>query len=68
MDLTHARWRKPSRSSAQGQCVEVATNLQGFSAVRDSKDRDGKTLVLTTARFADFIGSIKAGRFGSEAP
>ncbi len=38
MDLTGATWRKSSYSSANGgNCVEVARNLPGAVAVRDSK-------------------------------
>lgn len=37
-ELVHARWRKSTRSGTQGgQCVEVAHNLPGIVAVRDSK-------------------------------
>ncbi|MCX2734287.1 DUF397 domain-containing protein [Saccharopolyspora sp. NFXS83] len=63
MDLTGARWRKSSHSSAQGQCVEVATNFPEFSAIRDSKDPQGHVLVLAEARFADFIHSLRSGGF-----
>ena len=39
MDLTRALWRKSSYSSGNGgNCVEIAVNLPGVVAVRDSKD------------------------------
>ena len=31
-ELTHARWRKSTRSNGTGQCVEVARNLPGIVA------------------------------------
>jgi hypothetical protein len=41
-DLSHVIWRKSTYSSSTGQnCVEVATNLPGVLAIRDSKDPDG---------------------------
>lgn len=64
MDLTGARWRKSSHSSAQGQCVEVA-NFPQCSAIRDSKDPQGAVLVLAEARFADFIRLISGSGFDS---
>ncbi|MGI8306490.1 DUF397 domain-containing protein [Saccharopolyspora hattusasensis] len=63
MDLTHAHWRKSSRSTAQGQCVEVATNLLGVAAIRDSKNPAGEPLVMEPGKLAAFVGSVKAGRF-----
>lgn len=37
MDLSSAKWRKASYSGSNGgNCVEVATNLPGIVAVRDS--------------------------------
>lgn len=48
MDLSAAVWRKSSRSGdSGGQCVEVAANLPGVVAVRDSKDPSGPKLLFT---------------------
>jgi hypothetical protein len=33
------RWRKSSYSGNGGNCVEVASNLTGIVAVRDSKNQ-----------------------------
>ncbi len=58
-DLTGAQWRKSTRSGTQGgQCVEVASNLPGIVAVRDSKDPDGSALVVVPAAWAAFTESV----------
>jgi hypothetical protein len=63
-DLTSAEWRKSSYSGANGgNCVEVARNLPGAVAVRDSKNPDGPALVLTPDAFAAFTDAIRAGDF-----
>jgi hypothetical protein len=59
IDLTAASWRKSSRSSSQGNCVELATNLPGIVPVRDSKDREGGTLVVSPAAWVVFIQDFK---------
>jgi hypothetical protein len=61
MDLTDARWFKSSRSGGNGgDCVEVATNLPGIVAVRDSKNPNGPALVFAPEIWADFITQVKA--------
>jgi hypothetical protein len=75
-DLTRAAWRKSSYSGANGSCVEVApvsgaaldnTVIDGTGAspaavaVRDSKDRSGPALVVTTRQWRAFAAGIKNG-------
>ena len=43
IDLSRAEWRKSSYSGQSGNCVEVARNLPGLVAVRDSKARTGRS-------------------------
>jgi hypothetical protein len=60
VDLTSAVWRTSSYSSANGgQCVEVAANLPGAVAVRDSKDPAGQVLALTPQQWAAFTAQVK---------
>jgi uncharacterized protein DUF397 len=63
-DLTHAQWRKSTYSSSSGQnCVEVATNMPGIVAVRDSKDSDGPRLIFTPAEWTAFTAGVRGGEF-----
>ena len=62
-DLDGATWRKSTRSGQTGNCVEVATNLPDVVAVRDTKNRDGGTLLFTQDEWAAFICGIKDGEF-----
>lgn len=63
-DLSAAIWRKAARStSGNGGCVEVAGNLPGVVAIRDSKrPADGAHVVERTA-FDAFLADVKAGRY-----
>ncbi len=58
-DLTRATWRKSTRSGNTGNCVEVADNLPGAVAVRDSKDRQGPVLTFTPATWKAFVEFAK---------
>ena len=63
MDLSNAVWRKSKRSGSSGNCVEVADNLPGVVAVRDSKNPTGAALIFTPAEWEAFIGGAKDGEF-----
>ncbi|HEV7652448.1 MAG TPA: DUF397 domain-containing protein [Actinophytocola sp.] len=56
VDLSLAVWRKSSRSSAQGQCVEIA-RVGGHAAARDSKS-PGPALVFEAGAFRAFVRVI----------
>jgi hypothetical protein len=58
MDLSRAVWRKAS-ASGNGNCVEVAVNLPGVVAVRDSKDPAGPALTLTPEAWRAFTARLR---------
>ena len=63
-DVTHAVWRKSSYSSGNGgACVEVARNLPGVVAVRDSKNPEGPALVFTPQEWRAFLDGVRADEF-----
>ena len=55
-----AIWRTSSYSGTQGNCVEVATNLPGIVAVRDSKSPAGGTLVFSAQEWRAFVADVGA--------
>ena len=58
------RWRKSSYSgNGGGNCVEVASNVRGLVAVRDSKDPDGPKLAFTKEAWFEFVQGISRGEF-----
>lgn len=61
--LDRAAWRKSSHSAQVQNCVEVAGNLPGVVAVRDSKDPDGTSLVFVPAAWRGLARRIKGGEF-----
>ncbi|RBQ16961.1 DUF397 domain-containing protein [Spongiactinospora rosea] len=64
MDLTLAEWHKSSRSQGtSANCVEVARNLPGVIAVRDSKDPDGPKLAFSPSAWSRFITGLKNGDY-----
>ncbi|MET7538570.1 DUF397 domain-containing protein [Streptomyces sp. NPDC055059] len=52
---------KSTYSNTGGECVEVARNILGTVAVRDSKDEDPDSpiLRLTPTAWADFTASLR---------
>jgi hypothetical protein len=57
--------RKSSYSGNNGgNCVEVARNLPGAVALRDSKDPHGPVLVVTPEDWQAFTATVKAGALG----
>jgi Domain of unknown function (DUF397) len=61
IDLSRAEWRKSSYSSQSGNCVEVATNMPGRVAVRDSKHPEGPRLLIPAAEWRAFARGLRAG-------
>ena len=57
-----AIWRKSSYSGSNGGgCIDVADNLAGIVAVRDSKDAHGPSLTFSPTEWQTFITSVKTG-------
>jgi uncharacterized protein DUF397 len=59
--ITGVTWRKSTRSSPSGNCVELAQLADGTVAVRDSKDPFGPALTWGPAAMAAFVAAVKGG-------
>ncbi|MEU7176988.1 MULTISPECIES: DUF397 domain-containing protein [Streptomyces] len=53
---------KSSYSSSGGECVEVAANIPGVIAVRDSKDPDGPILRFAPEQWSAFQRMLPLSR------
>jgi len=62
-DLSRAVWRKARSSGHNGGCVEIAANLPGVVAVRDSKRPADGAHVVSLSAFGAFLADAKAGRY-----
>jgi Domain of unknown function (DUF397) len=63
IDLSQAIWRKAALSAHNGGCVEVAANLTGVTAVRDSQRPDGGAHVISRSAFGAFLVDVQGGRY-----
>jgi hypothetical protein len=63
-NIGNTTWRKSSYSGSNGgACIEVADNVPGVVAVRDSKDPGGPVLAFRADDWRAFTVAIKAGEF-----
>ena len=59
IDLSRAEWRKSSYSSQDGNCVEVARNLPGLVAIRDSQAPDEAKLAVSQETWRVFLKGLR---------
>lgn len=57
------RFRKSSYSNPERECLEVAANIPGTVAIRDSKNPAGPILQLGPDTWTAFRSAVAAGRF-----
>ena len=61
--MTGYEFRKSSYSTVNGDCVEVAVNVPGTIAVRDSKHPEGPVLRFTPTAWRAFHEALAVGDF-----
>ncbi|WP_418154918.1 DUF397 domain-containing protein [Actinoalloteichus caeruleus] len=59
--MNNFQWCKSSYCEGGNNCVEVG-QAPGVVAVRDTKNRDGGTLVVDRGTFATFLAAVKSDR------
>lgn len=63
-DLSNAVWRKSSYSNGpEGACVEVTRTRDLGIGVRDTKDRNGGTLLFEAGAWNSFLTALRDDRF-----
>ena len=62
VDASRLRWRKSSRSSTWGSCVEVAFADQAV-LTRDSKHPAGAVLEFSAGNWSTFLRALRTNRF-----
>jgi hypothetical protein len=65
VELRDVQWCKSRRSSAQGNCVEVARLPGGGVAMRNSRHPEGPALIFTSSEFEAFMLSARDGDFNN---
>jgi Domain of unknown function (DUF397) len=61
MPVTEGAWRKSTHSVGNG-CVEVAS-FGDHIGVRDSKDRNGPSLLFAPEEWQAFVNEARRGKF-----
>ncbi|GAA2478619.1 DUF397 domain-containing protein [Streptomyces thermolineatus] len=62
-DPTGFEFRKSSYSGATGECIEVARNITGVVALRDSKNPAGPVLTVPAMAWSAFVAGIRRSAF-----